>query len=983
MAQLGLFGLPSLSYQETLPLNTPSSLLFYLAAKADWVSRSELAFLYRPDESEAEALKYLRLQLHRAQQYAWASSLEIKKNQLRWLIDTDIGSFQKAIEQKDWLHAIECYKDSFFGKHSFPDLATYSAWIDLERDVLEQSYRLALSKQIEVFELQTEFSQAAVLSARLLALDELDEEVMQQHLRHLALAGQKDTALKCFAAFSKLLKDELDSEPLDESLELIEQIRQDKVIEPKSARPIRHNLPGQSTRFIGRKRELLELSKQLSQSECRLLSLIGLGGSGKSRLSIELARGQLANFRDGVYFIELAALDSENAILSSLAQVLGLQFSPKEPPKVQLLNFLRDKQLLLVFDNFEHLLVQAALLSEMLAVSDRLKIVITSRESLKLKSEWLFDVEGLAIPEVSSVINEVDSLPDLSDNEAVSLFVSAAKRVQPQLEPSPEEFLSIAQIARQVEGLPLALELAASWLRIMPIARIAQELSQGYDLLETDLSDVPERHRNLKTILDKTWESLSEKKRETLAKLSVFVGGCTLEAAEAVTQTHFSILLALVNEALLRRLNTGRFDLHLLIRNFAADKHKALDIADTYQRHGHFYAEQLAAHSSPKAGKSALRLTDDTENCRDAWLYLATQHQLDLLELSLNGIDYLYSMAGRYHEGNQLYEKLLGILETQPPSTQRDRLMAGIINGQADRSLTLGYTEAATAQLHKSLALLAPLTGVEKQRAYVLSSFARLCWEQGNYAQAQSYLQSAYDTVNPLDDQRQIVNILHGLAIVLRDQGKLEEAYPVYQNVIKVYLSMAEYGNAALAYNNLAALELAMNKVNCARISVERGLALIKDTKADRARTYLKQSYAGIYFQSTDYLMAEKAFLEVLELAKKIQDKTIVCDVLKMLGHCQVKLGEPAKAIPYLQDSLRLAQDLQSSPRLLATLTIFAECFQTTIPERSDQILQIVLQHPTCRGDIRKQAEELSRQVPMSGRSLSLEAALELLMDIH
>ena len=503
---------PSISKRHCLSI-PPSSLLFYLAVKGDWVSRSELAFLYKPDETETEALTYLRLQLHRAQQFSWASTLEIEKNQVRWCIDSDVAAFNEAIKVQDWQEATNLYKNSFFAKHSFRDLPTYSAWIDLERDSLEQAYRLALSKQLERFEQQSHFEQAADLSAKLLALDELDETALQIHLRHLALAGQKDAALKRFASFSKLLSEDLDSEPLQETLELIEQVKQDHRIDLKTAKEIKHNLPSQSTRFIGRKAELAELSKQLSQPECRLLSLIGLGGAGKSRLSLELARAQIYHFPDGVFFVALASLETEDEIVSSLAQMLGLQLHLKDAPLAQLLSYLKGKHILLVFDNFEHLLGHVSILNELLKVSDKLKLIVTSRESLKLNSEWLFDVSGLnyATDFAVTALN-AETIAKLEASEAVGLFVSAAKRVSPQLEPSPDDLLSIAQIAKQVEGLPLALELAASWVRIMPISRIAKELGQGYDLLKTDLSDIPERHRSLNQILDKTWATLSKKK---------------------------------------------------------------------------------------------------------------------------------------------------------------------------------------------------------------------------------------------------------------------------------------------------------------------------------------------------------------------------------------------------------------------------------------------------------------------------------------
>ena len=528
---------------------------------------------------------------------------------------------------------------------------------------------MALSKQLEQHEQHSQFDQATHVSAKLLALDELDESVLQQHIRHLTLAGQKDQALKRFASFTKLLKEELGSEPLAETLDLITQIRNNEIVELKTVKEVKHNLPNQSTHFIGRKTELLELNQHLAKPECRLLSLIGLGGSGKTRLGIELARNQLGNYKDGVYLVELVALETEDAILSSVAQVLEIQLQPGATVKTQILNFLKNKQALFVFDNFEHVLSCASLLNDLLASSDHIKILVTSRESLKLKSEWLFDVGGLETPDLITK----NSPQKLNQNEAVKLFISAAKRVMPQLELSSEDLLSIAQIAKQVEGLPLALELAASWVRIMSISRIAKELEQGYTLLETELSDVPERHRNLKTILDKTWESLSENKRETLAKLSVFVGGCTLEAAEQVTGAHFSILLTLVNGSILRR-KAERFDFHEVIRQFILAK--TLDsplLSQTKQKHFRYY-ENLAHDGNQNLnGKEQLlwftKLKLDYENLLSALEWSLSHLPKDGVGLATN-LGRYWEAQGLLKEGEKWLERTLPLSKQSPIEIQ-------------------------------------------------------------------------------------------------------------------------------------------------------------------------------------------------------------------------------------------------------------------------------------------------------------------------
>jgi predicted ATPase/DNA-binding SARP family transcriptional activator len=860
MSQLCLFGLPSLDYQETLPLNTPSSLLFYLAVKGDWVSRSELAFLYRPDDTEAEALKYLRLQLHRAQQYPWAGSLEIEKNQIRWLCENDVIWFHKAIANKDWPKALELYKSPFFGKYSFSDLATYSAWIDLERDALEQSYRLALTKQIEIFEIRQAFHEASELSFKVWTLDELEEDTFQTHLRHLALSGQKDLALKRFANFSKLLTDELDSQPLEETLELIEQIRHDKPIALKITRETKHHLPGQSTRFIGRKRELLELSKHLSQPECRLLSLIGLGGTGKSRLALEFARSQLHLFADGVYFIELAALETEDAIVNNLAQVLNLQFSSNESPKAQLLKALRGKHMILVFDNFEHLLPQASLLTECLAASDKLKIVVTSRESLKLKSEWLYDISGLGYPTVAPDL----SRDDLESFDAVRLFVNAAKRVQPQLEFSIEDVVTIAQISKQLEGLPLALELAASWVRIMPIERIAQELEKGYALLETELADVPERHRNLRTILDKTWESLSEKKRQTLAKLSVFSGGCTLEAAEHITGAHFSILLTLVNESLLRRVSTNRFNLHELIKQFSFEKLK-FSGEDAHVREAHLgYYTEFAYQAHAKLHTEAQvewksRLRSEGENFRSALEWGFEHFPKDAIILTVNLGNY-WEASGRFQEGEIWLHRALKLSTNHPAKIQ--------------------------ASLHLKILSMAVMKDDFKQVEHLHKATLAMCRKAKDVAAEAEYCNlMGMATTNQLQFEA---------AQAFLEKG-LELAEKANHDQIKNYLLL-----------NLGHLAIKRNDLDAALDFLQACLSLARKRKDTRLEMIALCNMGGAFISLGKYDPCISISEEALTLVLLVDDQAFLPIIKGNLGYAKWQCGDRIEGEKFYREHLLL-----------------------------------------------------------------------------
>jgi DNA-binding CsgD family transcriptional regulator len=250
----------------------------------------------------------------------------------------------------------------------------------------------------------------------------------------------------------------------------------------KVERGLRNNLPLQRTAFIGRETELAAIGGLLTDPACCLLTLVGPGGIGKTRLAIEAARQQIATYPDGIYFIPFASVESPAFVVRALVDGLGLTQTSQRNPLEQVINYLRNKTLLLVIDNFEHLLDAVDLLAEMLARSKAVKLLVTSRERLHLKMEWVFDVQGLRYLTPGS---EEQSGVDLDKYEAGQLFLQTARRAQSDFEPDADDQAHIAHICQLVGGMPLGIELAASWVRLLPCAEIAREIAHDQDILST------------------------------------------------------------------------------------------------------------------------------------------------------------------------------------------------------------------------------------------------------------------------------------------------------------------------------------------------------------------------------------------------------------------------------------------------------------------------------------------------------------------
>src|SRR5262245_11067224 len=324
------------------------------------------------------------------------------------------------------------------------------------------------------------------------------------------------------------------------------------------------HLPSPPTPFVGRSEEMALLRQRLDDPDCRLLTLVGPGGIGKTRLAVEAAHKQRAHFVHGAHFVSLALVNSPDLFLFAVGNVLEFLFDGQQAPIVQLINYVRDKRLLLLLDGFEHLLDAVPLLADLLAGAPHLKLFVTSRERLNLQGEWTLPIEGLDYPR--------DTGHDHFERySAVQLFVQAARQSQPGFSLNSDA-PGVLHICQLVEGIPLAIELAAAWVRLLPCAQIAERLASSLDFLASPVRNAPERHRSLRVVFDHSWALLSSIEQTALAKLSVFRGSFDLEAAEAVGGASLLVVASLVDKSLLRTDSTGRYALHELLRQYAAEQ---------------------------------------------------------------------------------------------------------------------------------------------------------------------------------------------------------------------------------------------------------------------------------------------------------------------------------------------------------------------------------------------------------------------------
>lgn len=347
-----------------------------------------------------------------------------------------------------------------------------------------------------------------------------------------------------------------------------------------------YNLPQQATPFVGRLTEIAEITRRMNDPDCRLLTLVGPGGIGKTRLAIQVAMRTAEQFANGACFVPLQPLNVPDFIVATIAEAVSLQFHPSSDPKQQLLDYFREKALLLVLDNFEHLLEGVAILSEILSRAPHVRILTTSRERLNLLEEWVYDVRELSYP-----TNEAET--DIESFDAVQLFVQHSRRMRADFALTSLQKPSVIRICRLVGGMPLGIELAAAWIRALSCDQIASELARSLNILETPARNVEPRHRAMRVVFEPTWKRLSESERTVFAKLSVFRGGFTRDAAEQVAGASLNVLSALVDKSLLRVDANGRYDMHELLRQYAAEMMTVDESNATADRHLTYFADMI------------------------------------------------------------------------------------------------------------------------------------------------------------------------------------------------------------------------------------------------------------------------------------------------------------------------------------------------------------------------------------------------------
>lgn len=897
------------------------ALLAYLAVEADRPHRRDtLAALLWPDRDDTGARNNLRLSLHRLREALDAAApalsddvFDVTRETVRAraaAVEVDANRFIALLEMCEshphrLLHlcpscleqlgeAADLYSGELLAGLSIGDAPAFEQWELVRREDLAQRVLALLHRLADAFEQLGDFARALLFAHRQLAIDPYHEQAHRQIIRLYARQGERAAALAHYDRARRLLAGELGVEPDPATVELAEAVRDGRLNGGHShaanghrdahARPLLHHFPARFTPFFGRAAEIARLVERLDDgrpttsdgpraaqpphspvAQSRLHTIVAPGGMGKTRLAVAVAEalGERPGYPDGIYFLPLAKTAAADQLPSALAAALNVNLGGAAGPADQLATFLRPMRALFVLDNFEHLVEDGVeFVLHLLEAAPGLRVLVTSREALNVRGEERF------------------ILTSLDEAAGMALFARAAARVRPGYEPTPADDDAIRAIVRDVGGMPLAVELAATWMRLMDAPAIAARIRTDLDFLSTTLRDLPERQRSMRAVFDYMWQTLTPPEREALAMLSVLRGPFRLDAAETITDASPEVIALLLDQSLLRSSGGGRFELHELLRQYAAAKLAAAPVreAEARERHaGHYLALLTARGGSlggPQSKEALAALLRNMDNVRAAWDWVVVEGGLEAIERVAPSLESFYRFSGLSAEGAETLA-----------------LASATLAARVER----GAAEAATVypviyDLYRREALLLELRGAGEAALARLEK-ARAGWEA-------------------LGDRDQMVRVLGEIGYVnvrhywITDtRGQLESTVALARelgNDMLIATALHNLGNA-LTWNS----------------DTTRGRALLEESldhyRAAGETRWLAGTLNDIgmsYAFADDPENARAYFRQSLSLSESLGDQPGIAMAASNLGAIALDFGDPAESELFSRRGQATAQDI-------------------------------------------------------------------------
>ncbi|MEP7187810.1 MAG: tetratricopeptide repeat protein, partial [Roseiflexaceae bacterium] len=674
-------------------------------------------------------------------------------------------------------------------------------------------------------------------------------------------------------------------------------------------------LPHPSTPFIGRAAELAELSALLDDPACRLLTLSGPGGIGKTRLALALAQECADHYPHGVWFVNLAPLSSAEGVVLAIADTFKLSALRVVDLKEALRNYLHEKALLLVLDNFEHVLEAADLVAELLDAAG-VQVLATSRERLHLRAERVYELGGLPFP-VDATRADADTF------DAVRMFVACVRHAHPQHTLDATETPAVAQICRLAAGMPLGIELAAAWVPTLSAATIAAELAASLNLLETTMRDVPERHRSARAAFAHSWNLLSAEEQAVFQQLSVFRGGFTREAAVQVAGTTLGTLARLVDTSLVRAARHGRYDMHELLRQFAAEKLAADPGAEacTRERHSAFFLALLQRNEPALKGRQQLtgleEIEREFENARLAWDWALQCGQWERLRKSSFAFTFFMAIRGLPQEAIALLQQIVDTIAAAERNVadmaQRQGLVAYVLTSQSWFFSRLGQVDKQVSGLERSRAAVHEY-GTPYEIAIHCHFYAST---RADPEEARDLNEQALAILREIGATWDVAYVIRNMGEVAMALGQMFVAKRHYEEALALFRSIGEVQGASVALLNLGRVACALGNYDEARQLLGESLAFSQAVGSKIRAAECQELLGEIAYAQGQFAQAEAHFRQQLAIIPDLGYRELLSVSFSHVGAAVLAQDRLGEAATLLAEALAIAQEC-ADPRGIA-----------------------------------------------------------------
>ena len=819
----------------------------------------------------------------------------------------------------------------------------YEDWVLTERQRLLSLFLSLLQRLISFYEQEARWDRALDYARQALASDPMAEDLHLTLIRLLSASSQEEAAQRQFRELERVLDKELGEKPSPAAYALMQAIsvrkselpgRVSNAVLPQS--PVIRPL----TRFFGRQDELATLHTLLTSESVRLVTLTGTGGAGKTRLALEASQQLTEDYQGAVWFIPLADVTDPAMLPSVLSDALQLPRLADTSFVKQVTDALSQRPSLLVLDNLEHLVEGAApLIRSLLERTATLKVLVTSRQRLTLDGEREVSVLPLASPMWEDAAGQKISLEHLIQVESVRLFVDRAQSVRPSFAVTPQNAEAIARLCTRLEGLPLAIELCASWAQTLTPTQMLTQLTRRFDLLVSRRSDIPPRHRSLRAALEYSYLLLPPDLQQFFVQLSLFRGGWTLEAAEAVcldslpgstgltALTHLTELrersLLIADETLEPgetqkpgTENGMRYRMLEALREFAAEQ-RTLAIETTLrQRHAAYFlglAEEARLHlTGPQQTLWLTRLEAEHDNLRGALRWaIETQDAETGLRLAV-ALSKFWEIRGYFREAQQWLERLLPFTADPISPTDNRVLRAQTLNAYANAFD--GLTDFVSAETYAQEALAAwRELGEASGMAYSLAMLGSIAMMREDYGPAVQLLQEARFLAQSVGDDAMAAGVVHSLGRIALAQQNWSEALETLSESLTLHRALGDRNKAAAALNNLGLVARYRGDLKAARDLLNQALSEHR-ALGDRPRMAISLLNIGTVARlDQHYHEAEAVLRPALTLALEVDDRRVQTWCIKELGHLLCAQSEWQRGIRLLSASESLRQVLGMS----------------------------------------------------------------------